>query len=93
MTNVAGGRTPRYDIVDGALVPRGLVGLEVPNSSTRTVRLGDLVNTPDFARARRKFDLLLAVGLDSGGEAVLVDLCDMPHLLIGGATNTGKSVG
>jgi len=77
---------------EGVQRAQGLVGLEVPNSSTRTVQLGDLVNNSDFAETQRECDLLLALGLDSGGEAVLVDLCDMPHLLIGGATKTGKSV-
>ena len=77
---------------EGVQRAQGLVGLEVPNSSTRPVQLGDLVNNSDFAEAQRECDLLLALGLDSGGEAVLVDLCDMPHLLIGGATNSGKSV-
>ena len=83
------GTNVRFESIQRA---QGLVGLEVPNSSTSTVRLGDLVKNSDFAKARRECDLLLALGLDSGGEAVLADLCDMPHLLIGGATNTGKSV-
>lgn len=77
---------------EGVSRTQGLMGLEVPNSSTTTVRLEDLVKNPDFARSRWEHDLLLALGMDSGGSIVLSDLCDMPNLLIGGATNSGKSV-
>jgi len=70
----------------------GLIGLEVPNSSNRTVGLGELINNSNFLKTRQKGELPVAIGLDSGGEPVLVDLCSMPHLLIGGATNSGKSV-
>jgi S-DNA-T family DNA segregation ATPase FtsK/SpoIIIE len=67
---------------------RPLVGLEVPNNSVATVKLGDLVSAPTFGKAR----LPIGIGMDVSGKPVVGDLARMPHLLIAGATGSGKSV-
>jgi S-DNA-T family DNA segregation ATPase FtsK/SpoIIIE len=67
---------------------RPMVGIEVPNTSVATVKLGDLIASPQFARAR----LPIGVGMDVAGKPVVADLTKMPHLLVAGATGSGKSV-
>lgn len=67
-----------------------LVGLEVPNKSTAIVRLREVLQASDYTSHKSK--LALALGRDVAGHAMVVDLAKMPHLLIAGATGTGKSV-
>jgi S-DNA-T family DNA segregation ATPase FtsK/SpoIIIE len=67
---------------------RPMVGVEVPNTSVATVKLGDLIASPQFARAR----LPIGIGMDVGGKPVVADLTHMPHFLVAGATGSGKSV-
>ncbi len=64
-----------------------LVGIEVPNVRRRDVTLGDVMPP-----AGHGGPLLLGVGKDVSGKAVVPDLAEMPHLLIGGTTGSGKSV-
>jgi S-DNA-T family DNA segregation ATPase FtsK/SpoIIIE len=66
------------------------VGLEVPNSITNLVTLRNLIESDRFHRLRGP--LKLALGQDVSGHPVIVDLTSMPHLLIAGATGSGKSV-
>jgi len=65
------------------------VGIEVPNVRRSTVTLGDVLCS---APSTSSSPLLLGVGKDVSGEAILADLVTMPHLLIAGSTGTGKSV-
>jgi S-DNA-T family DNA segregation ATPase FtsK/SpoIIIE len=67
---------------------RPMVGIEVPNTSVATVKLGDLIASHQFSRQR----LAIGVGMDVSGKAVVADLTRMPHLLVAGATGSGKSV-
>ncbi len=67
-----------------------IVGLEIPNSATSLVTLRDLVDSGAFRQVRSK--LRICLGQDVAGEPVVVDLARMPHLLIAGATGSGKSV-
>ena len=69
---------------------RRVVGIEVPNRSGQTVSLRELFESDQWMKARSK--LRLALGRDVSGEAVVGDLAKMPHLLIAGATGSGKSV-
>lgn len=67
---------------------RPMVGIEVPNTSVALVKLGDLIASPQFGRQR----LPIGVGMDVSGKPVVADLTRMPHLLVAGATGSGKSV-
>jgi S-DNA-T family DNA segregation ATPase FtsK/SpoIIIE len=67
-----------------------VVGLEVPNKSVATVGLGELLDSDEAARIKSR--LRLALGRDVTGRPVVADLARMPHLLLAGATGSGKSV-
>jgi S-DNA-T family DNA segregation ATPase FtsK/SpoIIIE len=69
---------------------RGFVGIEVPNEDVSLVALRDLIESEAFKRL--KSPLRFALGLNVSGNAVAADLSNMPHLLIAGATGSGKSV-
>jgi S-DNA-T family DNA segregation ATPase FtsK/SpoIIIE len=70
---------------------RDMVGVEVPNPKARVVVLRELLEDEQWSVEERL--LPVALGLDLEGRAVIADLAKMPHLLIAGATGTGKSVG
>jgi S-DNA-T family DNA segregation ATPase FtsK/SpoIIIE len=72
------------------LPKRGTVGIEVPNKHRAVVRLRDCLESQAFSSA----DSILSVplGKDTYGDTVVVDIASMPHLLMAGATGTGKSV-
>jgi S-DNA-T family DNA segregation ATPase FtsK/SpoIIIE len=69
---------------------KGFVGIEVPNEEIALVALRDLIESEGFKRL--KSPLKYALGLNVSGNAVAADLTAMPHLLIAGATGSGKSV-
>ncbi len=71
---------------------KSMVGIEVPNAEVATVALRDLIETDEFGRLKKKTPLPLALGQDVSGQPVMADLTAMPHLLIAGATGSGKSV-
>ena len=82
-------RAPSIRIV--APIPgRGAVGVEVPNPSPEMVALRDILESREFQHARAA--LPVALGKDLEGKPVIADLAKMPHLLIAGATGSGKSV-
>ena len=66
------------------------VGVEVPNSESNKVGLKDLMESDEYAK--RKGNLIIALGEDVKGKPIVTDLTRMPHLLIAGATGSGKSV-
>jgi S-DNA-T family DNA segregation ATPase FtsK/SpoIIIE len=70
---------------------RDMVGVEVPNPKSRVVVLRELLEDDQWSAEERL--LPVALGLDLEGRPVIADLAKMPHLLIAGATGTGKSVG
>lgn len=74
-----------------APIPRTpFVGIEVPNSFPEQVRLRDMIESSDFANADSR--LRVALGKDVSGNFVYGDLEKMPHLMVAGATGSGKSV-
>ena len=68
------------------------MGLEVPNAQRDVVTLRSSLESGAFQAIQKKAKLPVALGLGSGGEPVMTDLADMPHLLIAGSTGSGKSV-
>ena len=82
-------RAPSIRVV--APIPgRGAVGVEVPNPNAEMVTFRELIEARDFQGARAA--LPIALGKDLEGKPVVADLAKMPHLLIAGATGSGKSV-
>ena len=77
----------RVAIVSG----RNAIGIELPNDRREIVVLREMIESPDFEETDAR--LALALGKNIGGEAIIVDLARMPHLLIAGTTGSGKSVG
>jgi S-DNA-T family DNA segregation ATPase FtsK/SpoIIIE len=69
---------------------RGAVGVEVPNPQSEIVNFRELIEDEDFKKGARA--LPIALGKDLEGRPVIADLAKMPHLLIAGATGSGKSV-
>ncbi len=69
-----------------------IVGVEVPNADTRIVALRGLIESEEFAAMAAKGGLPIALGRDVTGNPVIADLTAMPHVLIAGATGSGKSV-
>ncbi|HIS57556.1 MAG TPA: DNA translocase FtsK 4TM domain-containing protein [Candidatus Fimimorpha excrementavium] len=79
------------DIRMEAPIPgKAAIGIEVPNKENQTVMLRDLLETDEFKKHKSK--IAFAVGKDIGGQTVVADIAKMPHLLIAGATGSGKSV-
>ncbi len=70
---------------------KAVVGVEVPNAGSTMVKLKDILDSDQFKNAKSKLSLALGVGI--AGEPIIADLVSMPHLLVAGATGSGKSVG
>ncbi len=75
----------------GPIPGRGTVAIEVPNLEAATVYLREIFVSAEFAESKGR--LPLALGKDVTGTPVVADLTAMPHLLVAGATGSGKSVG
>jgi len=69
---------------------KGTIGVEVPNSSSAIVYLKEVLDSKEYKSSKSK--LKLALGKDIAGTPVIADLATMPHLLIAGATGSGKTV-
>jgi S-DNA-T family DNA segregation ATPase FtsK/SpoIIIE len=69
---------------------KGLIGIEVPNDLREIVRLKDIIASETFQRSKPR--LTMALGKEIAGDPAVTDLARMPHLLIAGATGSGKSV-
>lgn len=74
-----------------SLVPgKNIIGIEIPNERRETVALRELLSSSEFEKFPAP--LAIALGKSISGESVIVDLAQMPHLLIAGTTGSGKSV-
>ena len=78
--------------IEAPVPGKPMVGIEVPNMSTSTVTMRGVMESQTFRTALEKFSLPIALGVGVSGEPVVTDLASMPHLLIAGATGSGKSV-
>lgn len=76
--------------IEAPIPGKSAVGIEVPNKENVTVYLREIFESEEFKRASSR--LSFAVGKDIGGQVVVTDIAKMPHLLIAGATGSGKSV-
>lgn len=76
--------------IEAPIPGKSAVGIEVPNRRAATVRLKELFSTE--AWRKHSSPLAFALGRDIGGKATVVDLVSMPHLLVAGATGSGKSI-
>ena len=77
--------------VEAPIPGKSAIGIEVPNETTTMVTLREVIDRPEFQNAPSK--LTFALGKDVTGTCRYADLAKMPHLLIGGSTGSGKSVG
>ena len=75
------------EVIEG----KSYVGIEIPNTNRKMVRLTEILSSQAFKNSPSS--LTLALGHDISGNAVVVDLAKMPHLLVAGTTGSGKSVG
>jgi S-DNA-T family DNA segregation ATPase FtsK/SpoIIIE len=78
--------------IEAPVPGKSIVGIEVPNSAFGVVSLRGVIETNAFQKILARSSLALAMGKGAGGEAVAGDLDRMPHLLIAGATGSGKTV-
>ncbi|MFB3879874.1 MAG: DNA translocase FtsK [Armatimonadota bacterium] len=76
--------------VEAPVPGKGVIGIEVPNPEVTFVHLREIMESKAAERARSK--IAFALGRDISGHPMMADLATMPHLLIAGATNSGKSV-
>ena len=83
-------KSPYIRIIETPEPGEGLVGLEVPNPSPGKVLMRTLVEGQEFNRIVQKGGLAFALGEDAGGQPLALDLAAMPHVLIAGATGSGK---
>ncbi len=78
--------------IEAPVPGKPVVGIEVPNVTTSLVTLRSVIESTAFQRLANRSKLALALGKSVAGEPVVGDLAKMPHLLIAGATGSGKSV-
>lgn len=76
--------------IEAPIPGKAAVGIEVPNKENAAVMLRDLLESPEFKTHPSK--IAFATGRDIGGKVVVADIAKMPHVLIAGATGSGKSV-
>lgn len=75
--------------IEAPIPGKSLVGIEVPNKSAALVRLGTLINYPEFQKSG---PLTFILGRNVSGEPVPADIDKMPHVLVAGSTGSGKSI-
>lgn len=76
--------------IEAPIPGKAAIGIEVPNKELSGVHLREVLEGGDFLEAKTK--LAVGLGMDIAGQAIVADLAKMPHLLVAGATGSGKSV-
>ncbi len=76
--------------IEAPIPGKHAVGIEVPNAENEVVHLRDIIDTVEFANHKSK--LAFALGKDVAGKEIVTDIAKMPHVMIAGATGSGKSV-
>ena len=76
--------------IEAPIPGKQAVGIEIPNKDNETVHLREIIETDNFINHKSK--LAFALGKDVAGQPVVTDISKMPHVLIAGATGSGKSV-
>jgi len=76
--------------IEAPIPGRNLVGIEIPNRSLDIVSMKTMLESPQMQKAKSK--LVVPLGLDVSGNAIITDITKMPHVLIAGTTGSGKSV-
>jgi S-DNA-T family DNA segregation ATPase FtsK/SpoIIIE len=76
--------------IEAPIPGKAAVGIEVPNKENTMVMFRELIESNEFKK--HPSDIAFAVGKDIGGQPIVTDIAKMPHLLIAGATGSGKSV-
>lgn len=76
--------------IEAPIPGKHAVGIEVPNAENEVVHLRDIIDTTEFET--HKSNLAFALGKDVAGKAIVADIAKMPHVMIAGATGSGKSV-
>ena len=76
--------------IEAPIPGKQAVGIEVPNEESEIVHIRDILETDQFKNHKSK--LAFALGKDVSGDAIVTDIAKMPHVLIAGATGSGKSV-
>jgi S-DNA-T family DNA segregation ATPase FtsK/SpoIIIE len=89
--NIAMSLAAHHVRVEAPIPGKAAIGIEVPNATRSVVTLREVAQDQHFLQHTSK--LAVCLGQDVAGQNVLADLAKMPHLLIGGATNSGKSIG
>jgi S-DNA-T family DNA segregation ATPase FtsK/SpoIIIE len=78
--------------IEAPVPGKSMVGIEVPNTSIGVVSLRGVIESSTYQKQQARSKLALALGKGAGGESITGDLTRMPHLLIAGATGSGKTV-
>ena len=76
--------------IEAPIPGKAAIGIEVPNKEVTSVALRDVIESDEFKLSKSK--LSVALGMDIAGKAIIGDIAKMPHVLIAGATGSGKSV-
>ena len=76
--------------IEAPIPGKDAVGIEIENAKSNTVTIREIIESDEFQNSKSK--VTFAVGKDIGGKAIVADMVNMPHLLIAGATGSGKSV-
>lgn len=88
--DIALGLAARDVRIEAPIPGKAAIGIEVPNKQPRSVPFREVLETPEFKESSSK--LRIALGKDIANQSVIADLAKMPHLLVAGATGSGKSV-